>query len=407
MKHILAALLIVFTALPAAAQPARPPARQAPERELTIQNESGRTIVELYASSTNDSNWGPDRLGNNTLPAGRSHRVRFGRTADCTFDVRVVYEDGGEEEARNHDACRQRQLAFDGSQATGGRQAGEEHSFTLSNQHSRTVFQVFVGAAGSDEWGEDLLGADTLTAGGTAQITFRGACEVKLRIVFDNDAAEERPGIDVCERQTVTVGPGWTTVEDLASFGGGSGSGVAPGGAAAASGGFTLVNRSGKGILILYVFPDGASDNGPDRLGSDIVSDGSRFQVRLNRGDHCRYTVRVVYEGADPDEERSGIDLCSVTELVIAQGWTDAPLTGMGRIRNSGSLPIVELYADPPGSPRGADRLGSATIAVGESMDLSPPVDGQCRYQVTGVFRDGREAGIEADLCAGQEVVLQ
>ena len=65
----------------------------------------------------------------------------------------------------------------------------------------------------------------TLTAGGTAQITFRGACEVKLRIVFDNDAAEERPGIDVCERQTVTVGPGWTTVEDLASFGGGSGSG--------------------------------------------------------------------------------------------------------------------------------------------------------------------------------------
>ncbi len=404
MSRILAALLVMLVALPAAAQQGRqPPRPQAAERELTIQNQSGRTIVELYASSTNDNAWGPDRLGNNTLPTGRNHRVRFGRTPDCTFDVRVVYDDASEEEARNHDACRQRQLAFDGSNATGGRQAGEEHSFTLANRHSRTIFQVFVGSAANDEWGDDLLGSETLSADGTASITFNGACEVRLRIVFDNDAAEERRGVDVCEQQTVTVGPGWTTVEDLASFGGGA----AAGGGAAPGGGFTLVNRSGKGILMLYVFPDGANDNGPDRLGSDIVSDGTSFAVRLNRGSQCQFTVRVVYEGADPDEERSGIDLCAVTELVIADGWTDAPLSGAGRIRNAGALPIVELYADPPGSPRGADRLGSQTIAVGSSFDLRPPTDGECRYQVTGVFRDGREVVAEADLCAGEEVVLQ
>ena len=67
----------------------------------------------------------------------------------------------------------------------------------------------------------------------------------------------------------------------------------------------------------------------------------------------------------------------------------------------------ITLYADLPGTPRGADRLGSATIAVGASLDLPPPVDGQCRYQVTGVFRDGREATVEADLCTGQEFALQ
>ena len=411
MRRILVALLLALAVMPAAAQPSRPPAprspQQAPERELTIQNQSGRTIVELYASSTRDSNWGADRLGNDTLAAGRTYRVRFGRTSDCTFDVRVVYDDGSEEETRNHDACRQRQLAFDGSRASGGRQAGggEEHSFTLANQHSRTVFQVFVGAAGSDEWGEDLLGSETLATGGSSRITFHGACEVRLRIVFDNDAAEERPGVDVCQHDTVTVGPGWTTVDDLASFGGaaapGQGAGATP-----AGDGFSLVNRSGKEILIVYVFPDGA-DNGPDRLGSDVLANGGNVRIRMATGGQCRYTVRIVFSGPDPDEVRSGINLCGMSELVIAPGWADAPLTGMGRIRNSGALPIVELYADPPGAPRGADRLGAATIAVGASLDLPPPVDGQCRFQVTGVFRDGREAAVEADLCAGQEVVLQ
>lgn len=405
MRRIVLALLVAFAVLPASAQqPARPAApRQAPERELMIQNQSSRTIVELYASSTRESEWGTDRLGSDTLAPGRSHRVRFGRTADCTFDIRVVYDDSSEEETRNHDVCRQRQIAFDGSRATGGRPPGEDRSFTLDNRHGRTVFQVFVGTAANDEWGDDLLGSETLTAGGTATISFRGGCEIRLRIVFDNDAAEERRGIDICSQTSVVVGPGWTTAEDLAAFGGGSGSG----GATVPGGGFTLVNRSGKGILMLYVFPDGARQQGDDRLGSDIVANGARFAVRLDRGDQCRFTVRVVYEGPDPDEERSGVDLCATTELVIASGWTDAPLTGAGRVRNAGRLPIVELYADPPGSARGADRLGSETIAAGSSFDLRPPQDGQCRYQVTGVFRDGREASAEADLCAGEEVVLQ
>jgi len=410
MIRILLAL-VLLAALPAAAQqnrPRQPPQqRQAPERELTIQNRSEQTIVELYASSTEDTEWGPDKLRDSTLPVRRDFRVRFGRTRQCTFDVRVVYEDGSAEEARNHDACRQRQLAFDGSNATGGRAAGEERSFELVNRHARTIFQVFVGD--EDDWGEDLLGSETLTAGGTATIQFRGECSIRLRIVFDNDAAEERRDVDVCAMTTVPVGPGWTTIENLADF-------TADG--ATAGEGFTLVNRSGKDILALYAFPDGARDHGEDLLGSDMVSDGRRFEVRMARRGQCRFTVRVVYTGADPDEERSGIDLCSATEVVVTPDWggtasasgsdgDDAPAQGTTRIRNAGPLPIVEVYADAAGAARGPDRLGAEVVAMGGSFDLRPPDEGQCLYRVTGVFRDGREVSADADLCSGEEIVLQ
>lgn len=395
--------LVLLAALPAAAQQGpRPPAPRPPERELTIQNQSGRTITELYASSTDDSEWGRDKLGDNTLPAGRSFRVRFGRTTHCTFDVRVVYEDGSAEEARDHDACRERQLSFDGSNASGGQPEGEDRSFELTNHHSRTIYQVFAGQG--DAMGDDLLGAEVLSAGGMATIQFRGGCEIRLRIVFDNDAAEERRDVDVCEQNAVSVGPGWTTADDLAAFTPGTATPGAP------AGGFTLVNQSGRGILILYVFPDGAGSRGPDRLGMDIVSDGARFPVRLSRGDNCLFTVRVVYDGADPDEERAGIDLCNTNELIITAGWTEGALPdarATGRIRNAGTLPIVELYAHAEGTPRGPDRLGSDIVAAGSGFALVPPTEGECRYSVTGVFRDGREVSVVADLCSGAEVTLQ
>lgn len=400
MRYLLAVALAGLVALPVAAQQRRAPA-QPPQRELTVQNQGELDIHELYASPTTDDQWGPDRLGDRILAAGSSFRIRFGRAAACAFDVRVVYEDGRDEEVRNHDACRQPTLALAAARASPGARAGEERGFALTNRHARTIFQVFVDPGDDDDWGDDLLGSETLDPGDTARIAFRGGCVVRLRIVFDNGAAEERGGIDVCGRQGVTAGPGWTTVDNLAAFGGGAP--VAPGG----GGGFTLVNRSGRGVLALYVFADGSGDPGPDRLGADMVADGARFEVPLERDGQCRFTVRVVYEDSTPDQDLAGIDLCATDEVVIGAGEAGVAGGAGARVRNGGSLPIVELYIDVPGAPRGADRLGAGIIAVGADFAMSPPVDGQCDYRVTGVFRDGREVAAEADLCAGGEVVLQ
>ncbi|MBY0329384.1 MAG: hypothetical protein K2X49_01775, partial [Acetobacteraceae bacterium] len=83
------------------------------------------------------------------------------------------------------------------------------------------------------------------------------------------------------------------------------------------------------------------------------------------------------------------------------------------RLRNAAPVPVVELYADPPGAAaRGPDRLGTAVLGAGESMVLAPPPDlpaaDRCRADLTAVFRDGRELRLAGrDLCAAGEVVLR
>lgn len=401
MRLLLAVALAALITLPSVAQRSRPAPRPA-QRELTIRNQGAVDIHELYASPTTDDQWGRDRLGDRILPAGSSFAVRFAAGAGCTVDVRVVYADGRDDEVRNHDICREPTLALLGPPTAKG---GETRTLALTNRHTRTVFQVFASGDNDRDWGDDLLGSETLDPGDTVSIAVGGGCTVRLRIVFDNDAAEERGDIDVCSSQTLTVGPGWTTADDLAAFGGGAQPAMGAGDA------FTLVNNSGRGIFALYVFPDGSADTGPDRLGADMVADGERFEVRLDRGGQCHFTVRVVYEDATPDLDLAGTDLCATQEVVV--GPTHAPVAGTGaagmaaQIRNGGNIPIVELYVAAPGAPRGADRLGAGIIAVGASLEMHPPVDGQCDYQVTGVFRDGREVAVGANLCAGGEVVLQ
>jgi hypothetical protein len=127
-------------------------------------------------------------------------------------------------------------------------------------------------------------------------------------------------------------------------------------------------------------------------------------RVPSARAPRCATTVRLTYDNGDR-EERAGLDFCRLTDLVIAPGWTTAATAGTARLVNAGSAPIIALHADPPGAPRGPDRLGDAVIGVGQGFSLSPPQDGVCTYDITAVFRDRRTARVAgADLCTGNEI---
>ncbi|MBX6376180.1 MAG: hypothetical protein IRZ13_18375 [Acetobacteraceae bacterium] len=71
---------------------------------FNLVNNSGRTIMEIYASPARDNNWGPDRLGANVLPAGQSFAVRL-PLGDCVYDIRVVYDDHSAQERRRLNTC--------------------------------------------------------------------------------------------------------------------------------------------------------------------------------------------------------------------------------------------------------------------------------------------------------------
>ena len=46
-------------------------------------------------------------------------------------------------------------------------------------------------------------------------VTWHGDCNADLRVVFENHAAEERRGIDLCALPTISIQPGWTTADAL------------------------------------------------------------------------------------------------------------------------------------------------------------------------------------------------
>lgn len=81
------------TAAPVTASSGGEPA-SAPEGSLLVANDSSYSIHYLYMSSTSDSSWGPDRLGNATIPPGSTFTLEGVPCDD--YDVKIVDEDGDE-----------------------------------------------------------------------------------------------------------------------------------------------------------------------------------------------------------------------------------------------------------------------------------------------------------------------
>lgn len=75
-------------------------------------NRSGTTVNEVYVSLSTDSNWGPDRLGQNVLPPGSWVDIRLPAGRVCTVDLRVVYADGRAVERRGVETCSIQELNF-------------------------------------------------------------------------------------------------------------------------------------------------------------------------------------------------------------------------------------------------------------------------------------------------------
>ena len=359
-----------------------------------MRNEGEITLYELYIArgGTGARNWGPDRLGDRVLEAGREVTVRLGQNFGCLADIRLVFEDGEEEIRERIDLCRERIIIAARVLPM------EERRVTVRNRTGLVVTQLFGRSTGEGDWGPDRLGNDVLEDGAemTISIPSRG-CEIDLMVVYvDNRAVEERRGIDACDLAELTLAPGWLYAANPAEFRPGQ-TGTGPR--------ISLINRSGRTVFAVHVFPDGAADEGRDRLGADTLSDGATLTLALDPAPDCRYTLRVTYQDGTR-EERSGIDACRLTELVISPGWVD---TTMGSVRfiNAGPVPVIALHLGEPGAPPGPDALGAGTIGRGEAATIILPDPQVCTYEVRALFRDGRTILMPpTDLCTAAEIVL-
>jgi hypothetical protein len=83
----------------------------------------------------------------------------------------------------------------------------EDLVFTLNNESSGAVNELYVSALESNSWEEDILGQDILESGQTATITLRGAdgqCNWDVRLVYDDGSVTDERNIDLCNLENGT-----------------------------------------------------------------------------------------------------------------------------------------------------------------------------------------------------------
>ncbi|MBP0462439.1 hypothetical protein J5Y09_00820 [Roseomonas sp. PWR1] len=86
-------------------QQARPPqGGPSGNPSFNLVNQGRTTVMQVFASLTTDNNWGPDRLGADTVAPGAVYPVRLPE-GPCMYDIRFVYDSGQPQERRNVNLC--------------------------------------------------------------------------------------------------------------------------------------------------------------------------------------------------------------------------------------------------------------------------------------------------------------
>jgi hypothetical protein len=84
----------------------------------------------------------------------------------------------------------------------------DPRDFTLINGTGRAIHEVYVGPSNEVDWGDDILGEDTLPDGASVNITFRrftqGDCLYDIKVVTEDGAEGELDQVNLCETNTVT-----------------------------------------------------------------------------------------------------------------------------------------------------------------------------------------------------------
>jgi hypothetical protein len=204
-------LLLAFALLSCAATPA---ALAQEDPSFSLVNRSGRTILELYASSSRDANWGPDRLGADVLPDGRSFTVRLPSAGGCMTDLRVTFQDRSPaEERRNVNTCQQREIVIGAPAAAQAPQAPGKSapqpqaqrptgnpSFWLVNNGRRTIREFYASLTTEAAWGPDRLGQGVVPAGERFALRLpEGDCLYDILLVWQDNQRVERRGVNLCE----------------------------------------------------------------------------------------------------------------------------------------------------------------------------------------------------------------
>ncbi|WP_170181965.1 S1C family serine protease [Phreatobacter stygius] len=398
------------------AQQRQRPAARSPE--VTFHNRSDTVMQNLFVTPTDEASWGEDRLGSDTVNAGRRHRFRLSTAQQCRFDVRAVYSEGREETRFGVDLCQRPEVSLDGRTETTAQdlqRAGPVALFVVRNRTGNTLQTLKLTSPSGDD-SDDILGAAVLADGAsyTGRFVRQDGCTYDLTATFEERDEQTIPRRNLCTtREVVFQGSDRNTAP--------SGTPGAPG-AAQEQLQVEIFNRGGITIQTLNVREARANSWGRDRLGSEVIAARNSFTLRMPRGRGCQYDVRITFDN-NREEVRSNVNLCETRELAFtgpalapgrgtrktapSQGEATPRLSQVA-ILNEGTNPIESLFiSSSKVSTWGEDRLGASRIAPGDRFSTQVERDDQCNYDFRIVYQGGREERrMRQNICDRREVAF-
>ncbi|MCF6272830.1 MAG: hypothetical protein L3J37_06505 [Rhodobacteraceae bacterium] len=73
---------------------------------MTINNNTGVTMTQFYASNSGQRYWGPDQLGATVMYSGSGRLINFeDGTGACLYDFKAVFADGDQLITTNRNVC--------------------------------------------------------------------------------------------------------------------------------------------------------------------------------------------------------------------------------------------------------------------------------------------------------------
>jgi len=283
--------------------------------DVIITNLSDWDIEYVYITADDNGNWGEDRLGPSTI-LNAGDKWTLNNISCDEYNIKLIDEDGDVCIINNMRMCDEPTTwtinSPDLLQCQSDTRNQESWTYTIQNNTSYAIYQLYFSATSDDEWREDKLGTEVIKAGSEFQITDIGCGEYDLKLVDEDGDECIVNALSICGEDRT-----WNLTNDvLIDCINQQGPGVevhSPAVPAARTppdlgqASFTVVNKTSYTFFELYVSLTEDTHWGEDRLGSEVVMTGSQFTV--NGLECAKYDIKIVDE--DQDEcSRTGIWLC-------------------------------------------------------------------------------------------------
>jgi hypothetical protein len=92
---------------------------------------------------------------------------------------------------------------------------------------------------------------------------------------------------------------------------------------------FSLVNATGYPIRELYVSTSKSDSWGNDKLGRNVLANGSKKNLSFGDSAHCKQDMQVVFDDDESTVTWENIDLCEINKLTLKYNRSTGAVTAI------------------------------------------------------------------------------